>query len=333
MAIEQKNYNVEDNNNPEAVDIPVKEVITPDSALSSEIKEQAWREVPVSQLKMEDLENLDAAGQQFKVIILESIAGKAGKPKIKLDVLVQNFDKAVEGLKEEFPDATLAEILKLAPNQLREKIVQVLPSEHEANQDRVEASENIKGDLKNAIVVLSHNIESYAKQHGDVLAESRVKAAGSWFRKNVLRQSEAVTEQEQLKKTLQEYLAFLNEIKRAEKLTKEQFGHKMLYIDDVRKDVKTDGLLLSALRFGAGYHAYLKDYLEDINNPPKTVNEVIPDKIINAFRMVAGGYGAEPFDEGKSLQQFQSGMAWNSGGNNEDYMESGFVKVANVLKK
>lgn len=295
--------------------------IVPDTNVEV-FENQDYRSVAPGDLKLSELDNakLDKVGVEFKTAILESLVNTNTYPKMTIEDLERDFNLVIDGLQTRYNDASLKEISALGSQKLKELVVEIFPPVPQTERT-IMLSEGAVQEFKTAINELKSNLSKHiSSQKKEML--SKASLIGK------LRGLLGSEPQDETIDGLQADLNYLSGIEDMGALNEAMLKQPLFYID-VRGGKAGKGTLSTALQFGTSNLNYLSGYIQELNATP--LSSVLPDKIVSAIEMVAGGYGVEPFSEDKSMQQMKSGTAFAARtGNIANYLQQNYYKSIKI---
>lgn len=295
---------------------------------------EIYDQVSVEDLKLADLSHLDRAGEEFIGAILESLAG--GTENISQSEMEKNFDDTIKFLNSQYLHASIADLLKLDEESLRNKIADHFASVDKLKPELLEPSAEVKADLKKATDVLVKNIESYASKSGVILGQaSTPEAIASWIKGTFFKKGSNAEkiDKDKLKLELEQQIEFLHNINELGNIPRTILDQQILYVDDKTGQSGT-AKLKTAIEYSAGWVPYLQSYLEDLSTDDTARNLVMADKMLKSFKLINGGYGEKPFTEEDSMHQFKDKTtAFRTEVASGNYLKAGYMQTINVSKK
>lgn len=306
-------------------------------AEAKESEQKRWQEKSMEQLKPADLLRLDEEGNAYVKELLHSLALVQGRNRISPELFSNIFFLTARDIQQDFPDATLKDILVLGEEQIKARVKKHLPKELPQNPEDIKITEFVKEDIKSAAKLLRLNIERYAFENGNLLQEpSGFSSVLSAIKNKVAGRSKEFLEKEDLKKQLQEQITFLHYLEDDPEMLKDNLNHLILSIETDRKDPKQKIVrtleLPYALEYSSIYIPSLLDYMKEIRHPEQIAGRMIQDKVVKAFELISQGYGEKEFSHQDSVAQFNTGTATSPGGGNYFGLTKGLVEKVRVLK-
>lgn len=306
-------------------------------AETKESERARWQDKPVDQLKPADLLRLDEEGFTYVKELLNTLAIVQGRGRVAADLLTDTFFKVARELQRDFPDASIKELLALGDEEIKSRVSKLLPENIPQNPEDIKMTESVKEDIRSSAKLLRLNIQMYAAEHGNLLAEpSGIASVVKTIRKSVIGESEQDREQARLRESLQEQITFLNHLEEDPEILLENFDYDILSVETDRKNLDEKIVrtlkLPYAIQYGSIYIPSLTAYMDEVRHPSKILGRMIQDKVVKAFQMVSEGYAEKEFTAEDSIAQFKSGTMTSPGGGNYAGMSKGVVKEIRVLK-
>lgn len=307
-----------------------------------ESKEQNYKPVPVGELKLADLDNLDEEGEAFINAIILYVSSRMS-PQVSEDILNFSFLKAVEiimahpakdpqtGEPVSSYQSKFEDIARADGKSLKEMLQIVVPTTMPTSIENLKLTESVKTNLVTAVNEIAKNIQDYSQQNGDLLTEPRgVKKITNIFKSNL----GIKDEQEPKRKELQEQLLFLDQLEDSvvgggSKLTPEMLSTKVTFLDYKTKQYMTDALD-KALEYGAAHIPSLNEYIAQLKDPEKLTGRILLNKVVDVFKKIAGGYAEPTSTTQRDVEFFKSGTPLGARTGSYARLQEHVVKTVNV---
>lgn len=309
------------------------EQFRPEQRKTVETKEQNYKPVPVGELKLADLDNVDEEGEKFINEIIQFVSSRMS-PQVSENVLNFSFLKAVEILLANpaySEQVRFEDIAKADEKSLKEVLQIVVPTTMPTKIENLQLRENVKNDIYKAVLTIRQDIENYAKQNNDLLAEPKgINKLTGLIKSNLGINDESAVK----RKELVEQLKFLEEL---EDLTSQgvlevnpkMLATKVTFLNHSNKQYSTD-TLAKAFEYGTSHIPSLVEYIEQLKDPEKLPGRILLNKVVDVFKKIAGGYAEPTSNLQRDVEFFKSGTTLGARTGSYARLQEHVVKMINV---